>query len=68
MAKSKCKPRSDFVSNAVAGTPSDFETEQDDFIMKASPLLCTEFLFHYTSAPSHLKTLHTVLNTLFRAL
>ena len=61
MAKSKWKPRSDFTSNAVAGRPSDFETEQDDFIVKASPLLCREFLFHYTSAPSHLKTLGRVL-------
>lgn len=51
-SKSKRKPRSDFISNAVAGTPSDFETEQDDFIIKASPLLCTEFLsLHLSPLP-----------------
>lgn len=51
MAKSKRNPRSDFTSHAVSGTPSDFESERDDFMMKASQL-CMEFLFHYTSPPS----------------
>ena len=60
MAKSKRNPRSDFTSPAVSGTPSDFESERDDFMMKASQL-CMESLFHYTSPPSHLKMQSQVL-------